>query len=141
MTTPHADVQRALVTRLREYPALHFLIQGRVYSELCVSDVGLTLPDGSSPAWPYLQIGDGSSQRLGSKHRDYRRFETVVNAWSRDASTMEARKIADAIVAALTDYRAIIAGNERRFRVDSVNIDREPFGKQSIGRAILRVII
>jgi len=84
------ELQGAVVARLKAYPAVAALVGLRVYDHI---------PD--NPAFPYISIGpvtevdDSADCIIGSE------VTFQIDAWSREPGFVQARRIANAVRAAL----------------------------------------
>ena len=90
MHDPSAALQAALVARLKSQAPL---VSGRVYDRVT-----------PSAAFPYLQIGATQIVPVEAGCFDFIECNITLHVWSRDVGAVEARRISDQALRALTDW-------------------------------------
>jgi hypothetical protein len=125
MANPELEIQGAIVTRLKADSAVAALVNGRVYD---------SVPSGAT--FPYITIGPVDSVDDDADCITGLLVAQQIDVWSRAVGTPEAKKIVDAVRAALHDQEAALplaSNGMAYFEHRNSRISRDPDGLTSHG--------
>jgi hypothetical protein len=125
MANPELEIQGAIVTRLKADSAVAALVNGRVYD---------SVPSGAT--FPYVTIGPVDSVDDDADCITGLLVAQQIDVWSRAVGTPEAKKIVDAVRAALHDQEAALpltTNGMAYFEHRNSRISRDPDGLTSHG--------
>lgn len=118
MTSPTLELQGAIVSRLKSYPAVTALVGNRVYD---------SVP--ADAEFPYISIGP--SDEITEDADCIRGFDISmqIDVWSREPGHPQARRIADAVQRALHEQDLALTDNALvYFRHRQTRFLRDPDG-------------
>lgn len=110
MHDPSHALQKALVARLKSAVPL---VASRVFDHAP-----------QSVTFPYIGIGDTQAIEDGAECIDGADVTITIHIWSREVGAVEARKIADQVAAALTDWEPDLSADGFAFASGMVRSSR-----------------
>lgn len=133
MSDPGAALQKAIYDQLRVDAGVTALVAGRIFD---------AVPKGALPDFPYISFGTYQANEDGAGCIDGTEAYIDLHVWSRAVGSLEAKRIASAVRAALHEADMSLAPDHRLIEImfDGNRVLSDPDGLTTHGVLTFRAL-